>query len=100
MSEFNAAMDVLAKRFLVRCGDDLAALKDLLADSTRKQSEIRHIAHRMSGSAGIFGHHAIGVLAAQVDEDISEGRPVGPTTLPVLIEALTSLLAIRHDKEA
>jgi HPt (histidine-containing phosphotransfer) domain-containing protein len=98
MSEFNAAMDVLAKRFLVRCGDDLAKLKELSADSADKQSEIRHIVHRMSGSAGIFGHDAIGMLAAQVDDDIVDGRPVGATTLPVLIEALTSLLDTPHSK--
>jgi HPt (histidine-containing phosphotransfer) domain-containing protein len=100
MSEFDTAMDLLAQRFLVRCDNDLAKLKDCLQNSTGKEGEARHIVHRMSGSAGIFGHTTIGALAAQVDGELAAGSPVGTTTLPTLIDALSSLLAAQHDKQA
>ncbi len=99
MSELTAAMDALAQKFLARCGTDLAKLKEFLADSTDRQSEVRHIVHRMSGSAGIFGHVALGELASQIDGELAAGRPVRATTLSALIEALSSLLADPRDKQ-
>jgi HPt (histidine-containing phosphotransfer) domain-containing protein len=95
MSEFNAAMDALAQRFLVRCGCDLAKLKELLADSSDRHTEIWYIVHRMSGSAGIFGFNEIGDLAGRIDGDLAAGQPVATTDLPGLIEALATLLAAR-----
>ena len=100
MSDLNKAMDALAQRFLARCDDDLAKLEDCWKNSTDKQGELRYIVHRMSGSAGIFGHTALGALAAQVDGELAAGEPVGATTLPTLIEALASLLAGRQGKPA
>ncbi len=94
MSDFGATMDALAQRFLVRCAEDLPKLQQCRAGSAEERGDLRLIAHRMSGSAGLFGYKEVGALAAQVDEELSANGPTEAPTLPALVDALEALLGV------
>ena len=99
MSDVQTAMARLAQRFLARCEAELPKLKDCVASSTDVHGDLRHIVHKMSGSAGIFGYDAVGTLAAQVEGELLAGQPVATTSLPALIHALGTLLAERSSEQ-
>ena len=85
-------MDALAQHFLARCAEDLPKLLQCSSESGDDHTDVRMIVHRMAGSAGLFGYSAIGLLAAQVDEEMSAASPVRAPTLPALTDAIEAVL--------
>ena len=92
MSERDSAMAGLEQRFIARCADDLPFLEANLAGTIKDENGVQLVAHKMAGSAGLFGHAALGELATQLDDELA-AKSLGPsTTLSQLVAALRTLL--------
>lgn len=84
----------LRARFMDRCVDDRATLCDLLGqDAISRHEALRLLAHRLSGIAGSFGHPSLSRLAAQIDDELVQGRPAVDEQLSALIGALDQVIA-------
>ena len=82
----------LERRFIERCGEDLLAIETALVASAPGEG-IGPIVHRMAGAAGMFGHEALGDLAAELDDMIAGGEVPPPAKLRELAAALRRALA-------
>ena len=91
MSEFEERMAALRARFIERARHDHQALGEAL--SAQDLAAIRHVAHGLSGIAGMFGHEAIGTAAATV-EDLAEAPPetADAASLDKAVRSLLTLL--------
>ena len=94
MSEFETRMAALRLRFRDRAAEESKRIRDELAAGDRQT--LGKSAHSLSGSAGLFGHAALGDAAEQVeiaiDEDLSmrEIEPRAEILLTLLNEASAS----------
>ena len=73
MGDFEDRMAGLRLRFIDRAARDRGAVEAALAQEDR--SSLRHLAHGLAGTAGIFGFAAIGQAAQQVEDLLDEDSP-------------------------
>lgn len=102
-----SARNALRARFDARIAHDASELQRLwqsaAADATRRREcidAIQHIAHRLVGLGGMFGHPAISDAAARLEQACAEAvaAPLGPGGadthgLAAHIAAMTAALA-------
>jgi len=88
MRKFEEQQKILREQFAERARADAARLDELVAElpnANRLQSleEMRHLAHRLSGGAGIFGFGEItepaGILESSIDVDASDAEILNNT---------------------
>lgn len=93
MTQYEAAMARIKERFLARSREDLVQFRAFLRDRSVVRSEVARLAHRLAGSAGIFGFKTLSALAKSVDGELLQETPEVPESFPRLVDALESLLA-------
>ena len=89
MSGFEEKMAQLRQRFLVRAEDERGQL--IAAATAGDRSEMRRLAHGLSGSAGVFGFPEIGLDAQALEEAVDAGADEGE--IRRLCSILTDALA-------
>ena len=89
MSDFESRMAALRLRFRERAAQESDRIRDALALGDRQT--LGKSAHSLSGSAGLFGHTALGEAAEQLEIAIDEGLPTPE------IDARAQLLLARLD---
>lgn len=72
MNEAERAIAALRGRFLERLPSDKAALAQAMRDPGR--AGLQHLAHRLAGSAGVFGFPDLSRAAGAVDVALSGHR--------------------------
>ena len=87
-----AAMVRIRERFLVRVREDLVHLEAHRADAALPREELRMTVHRLAGSAGLFGFHALTEAAADLDEKLAAGAGADSAMLDRLIDELKRVL--------
>ena len=95
MSEFDARMSDLRRRFVVRCVEDLAVLDAAGSCETKEAGGdcLRLAVHRMAGAAGTFGFPEIGALAGAIDDALIDHGRADPEDVRRLSEAIRTLAA-------
>lgn len=88
MSEFDEKMEQLRTRFRARAGEDRAKLIIALQQGDRET--VRHLAHGLSGSGGIFGFPEISQAAEALEDKVDSGAE--PPELRVAAAALLNAL--------
>jgi HPt (histidine-containing phosphotransfer) domain-containing protein len=83
MSDFDQAMVKLRERFIGRACEDLTRLRVHGSEPAMSVVELRLCAHRLAGSAGIFGFRRLSEIAGQLDLQLQQGK-----SDPLLIRAL------------
>lgn len=73
MSDVDARMEALRRRFRDRAVADRAAIAAALDDGDR--ARLLYLVHGLAGIAGIFGHPHVGAAASAVEEAIDAGAP-------------------------
>jgi HPt (histidine-containing phosphotransfer) domain-containing protein len=81
------ALEALRRRFIARCVDDLARLRDL-ARGDLSSSELQDLAHSLAGAAGTFGFPHVSELAGRVDDRFALGQTPSQADVDALIVAL------------
>ena len=71
MSEFDEKMEQLRERFRSRAGEDRARL--IIALEQGDRGTVRHLAHGLSGSGGVFGFPEISQAAEELEDKADEG---------------------------
>lgn len=72
----------LRAKFLARCGEDAAALREVEGDARRR------IVHRIAGAAGMFGFADLGAMAGRIDDAMAAGDDVSDDEMAALAAAL------------
>jgi len=87
MSAFDASMEDLKRRFVVRAKKDSVVLRDHQSgDRALPPQELRAVVHRLAGCAGIFGYPALSAVALDIDAHLVEANDT--SALPELLAAL------------
>lgn len=87
-----AKLAVFRLRFLERCRDDLSALESIgIADLSRRE-ELVALAHRISGSAGIFGEASLGERAFILESLLLSEPEAGSDRVGAAHEVLLAML--------
>lgn len=81
-------MDALQARFRERAARDLALLQDHLAADDLGAAAVEETAHKLAGTAAIFGFVEVGEAARAVDRTFSAGGRPGREVLEALIARL------------
>ena len=84
-------LELLRAKFLMRCGEDLVLLDR--ADPQAPSEEARRAVHRLAGTAGMFGHEALGRLALAIDDRLHADGRIEPADLDALKAELRGLPA-------
>ncbi|GLR48685.1 Hpt domain-containing protein [Sphingomonas astaxanthinifaciens] len=88
-------MGPLRERFRARAATHAEALDRAVA--AQDEAALVALAHKLAGSAAIFGFAELGACASQIDEAAAAG---GPTLdLPAVGQLLAGLRAIAHDAD-
>lgn len=82
-------LDHLRSKFLMRCAEERVLLE--LADPASPSAEARRAVHRLAGTAGMFGFHELGRLAAAIDDELHENRSLQPGDFDALTAELRRL---------
>lgn len=85
MSRLASALAKAQARFRGRAASDAAALRGAVADG--RSDDLKGVAHRLAGTAGLFGFPAIGTLATSLE--IAARNPA--TTHPAVTQAANEL---------
>lgn len=100
-SDVEAVMAAGRLDYVSRLRDKLADLERLAA--TEKWSELRRAAHKLRGSAGVFGFESLGVAAGRLEDRLAEAPlMLGPDERSEIDRALSGLrdevdVALRTD---
>jgi len=87
-------MQALAERFRQRALRDLDLLRSHVAADDLGAAEVEKTAHKLAGSAALFGFPGVGEAARVIDRAFSDG---GRPTRPMLETLLTRLAAAAPD---
>jgi HPt (histidine-containing phosphotransfer) domain-containing protein len=87
VSNLDAALAPIRQRFLVRCGEDAAALRAAMA--IEDYNDARLLSHRIAGLAGTIGFSDISEAATNLEEAIE-----GPSSPNHVRDAAAVLLAL------
>lgn len=86
----------LHRRFRLRCGQDLVALRAARQSLDGLASHaFRVMVHQLSGAAGSFGYGELSRVAAVIDEDLLQENPPRDIDLDRLQTALETM-AVDH----
>lgn len=88
MSDFGDRLAIFRERFLARAVEDVAMLKQALAEEA--WDDMRRRAHSLAGNAGLFGFPEVGDDARRLEESIDEDE--GDDTVIALAASLISRL--------
>lgn len=91
MNDFDAKMEALRTRFIVRAHRDRVSLNAALA--ARDYATLRNVAHGLAGMAGMFGYDALGAAASTLEESVEiNSGPAGTSGIEDAAHALLILL--------
>jgi CheY-like chemotaxis protein len=96
----NAGLDPLRERFRERAARDLELFRRHLADDDLGAAAVETTAHKLAGSAGIFGFAEIGEAAREVDRTIASGSRPSRQMLETLVDRLAAAAPARPDSGA
>jgi chemotaxis protein histidine kinase CheA len=91
---FENQLEALRQRFRLRAVAESGRLETLVSDlegagdEPAARTEVRRIAHSLSGAAGTFGYSQVGLLACELEDFASDGSPS-----PRLASACRALLS-------
>jgi HPt (histidine-containing phosphotransfer) domain-containing protein len=91
MSSFDATMATLRARFVARAAEDLLRLRGHQSGMPLPRQDLHWLAHRLAGSAGLFGFDEVGLLAGELDDRLASGGDA--TTLRELLTALEGVVS-------
>lgn len=96
----NPAFHPVFERFKERLRESRERLGQLEAairpDAGKIFAEIRHLAHRLAGSAGTFGYDQVGTCASRLDRLLSDGVDDPPAVRAQLRDLLKEIDAARE----
>lgn len=98
MSRLEAALATAQARFRLRAGDDAAALRAALR--AEREDELLAIAHRIAGTAGLFGFAAIGDLAGLLEAAARDGGFTHPAIAQATHDLAASLERLATETDA
>lgn len=89
----NAAMDPLRTRFRERAARDLDLFRQHLLDGQPGAPAVETTAHKLAGSAALFGYPEVGVAARDIDRAFAKGRTPERETLEAIVTLLEAVCA-------
>ena len=90
----NAGMEPLQARFRERAARDLDLLRRHLAADDVAAPKVEATAHKLAGSAALFGYAEVGLAARDVDLAFTAGRRPGRDLLEALVARLAGVCAV------
>ncbi len=91
-SKIELKLEAIRVRFLESCRDDLSILESGGITDEDRRAELQAVAHRIAGSAGIFGEDDLGQAAFDMESALlSESEP-DPARIRSAHETLRGLL--------
>jgi len=90
---FDARLQALKQRFLLRSAGDLEVIERALSEpASVGREELRQVVHRLAGAAGTFGYAELSRIAGEADDALVLNQAdVGPE-LARLAEGLKAVL--------
>ena len=86
-------LEGIFQRFILRCVSDLQVVRAALEPGQAgPEDRLQITVHRLRGAAAMVDRPGLGALAAEVDEDLLEGRRPEPALLRRLESALLEVI--------
>ena len=85
-------LSALRLRYRVQLNDHRDVLAAFQAGAPGARATLHHVLHAIAGSAGIFGHAALGTLAADADEAVRRDGVASPGLVAAILLEIGKVL--------